>query len=109
MKRKHLYVIGPVTGKPDRNRAAFEEARGKLEAAGYKVTIPHDFIPEDALWGMAMRASLARILKRKLFGVATLAGWRESEGARLEEKVARATDVLVMPVDIWASMKGDRE
>lgn len=37
---KRLYLIGPVTGKPNDNREAFEEASARLEAEGYAVDIP---------------------------------------------------------------------
>lgn len=40
-----IYVIGPVTGRPDLNRPAFEAARRLLERRGYAVEVPHDTIP----------------------------------------------------------------
>jgi hypothetical protein len=32
-----LYIAGPMTGLPDYNYPAFEQARASLEAAGYRV------------------------------------------------------------------------
>ena len=43
-----IYVIGPVTGRPDLNRPAFEAARRLLERRGYAVEVPHD-TPRDGL------------------------------------------------------------
>lgn len=102
-----LYVIGPVTGRENLNRAAFEEARAKLEQAGYSVTTPHDIIPPDASHEDAMRASIGWITRRDRDGVAMLYEWDLSAGARLEYKVAVACGIRVYRVDKWLRMAGD--
>lgn len=102
-----LYVIGPVTGRENLNRAAFEEARAKLEQAGYSVTTPHDIIPPDASYEDAMRASIGWITRRDRDGVAMLYEWDLSAGARLEYKVAAACGIRVYRVDKWLRMAGD--
>ena len=102
-----LYVIGPVTGRENLNRAAFEEARAKLEQAGYSVTTPHDIIPPDASHEDAMRASIGWITRRDRDGVAMLYEWDLSAGARLEYKVAVACGIRVHRVDKWLRMAGD--
>lgn len=96
----NLYVIGPMADKPDLNRAAFDEARAKLVAAGYNVRIPHDFIPSDARHGQAMRMSLHNLLDNAE-GVALLNDWHESRGAMVELKVALACAVPVTFVNCW--------
>lgn len=83
-----LYVIGPVTGRENLNRAAFEDAREKLERAGYAVTIPHDLIPSDASHEDAILLSIKTMLCCD--GVAMLDDWDTSPGARLENRVATA-------------------
>lgn len=102
-----LYVIGPVTGRENLNRAAFEEARAKLEQAGYSVTTPHDIIPPDASHEDAMRASIGWITRRDRDGVAMLKEWDLSAGARLEYKVAVACGIRVHCVDTWQLMADD--
>lgn len=102
-----LYVIGPVTGRENLNRAAFEEARAKLERAGYSVTTPHDIIPPDASHEDAMRASIGWITRRDRDGVAMLYEWDLSAGARLEYKVAVACGIRAYRVDKWLRMAGD--
>lgn len=102
-----LYVIGPVTGRENLNRAAFEEARAKLEQAGYSVTTPHDIIPPDASHEDAMRASIGWITRRDRDGVAMLKEWDLSAGARLEYKVAVACGIRVHRVGKWLRMAGD--
>ncbi len=37
-----LYIAGPMTGLPDFNYPAFEEARAQLESEGYAVLCPTD-------------------------------------------------------------------
>ena len=101
-----LYVIGPVTGKPDLNRPAFEDARAELAAAGYGVSIPHDFIPPDADHARAMRMSLHNLLDNA-DGVAMLDGWASSDGARTEFEVAAACGIEARGVRSWVRLAKD--
>lgn len=95
-----IYVIGPVTGREDRNRAAFERARRTLEAEGHEVSTPLDFVPEDATHSMAMRMSLCWMLHTgRVEGVALLAGWEGSLGATVERVVANACGIPFGTVD----------
>lgn len=94
-----LYVIGPVTGRENLNRAEFERARKMLESRGYAVEIPHDSVPPDAEWGAAMAISTNRL--RFADGVARLNGWHASRGARLESKLARALGIPCKFVGGW--------
>lgn len=96
----NLYVIGPVTGMPDFNRAAFAEARARLTAAGYNARIPHDFIPPTATHEQAMRMSLRNLLDNA-DGIALLDGWYESRGATVEVNVAAACGITCKLVDLW--------
>lgn len=89
-----LYVCGPVSGVPGGNRAAFEEARRVLADAGYRPLVPHDLLPEDAPWHMAMRVCVSAMCS--CGGVCVLEGWGGSRGARLEVSIARQ---LKMPVN----------
>lgn len=100
-----LYVIGPVTGREDLNRAAFEDARAKLERAGYTVTIPHDFIPSDASHERAMQLSLWWIASAR-GDVAMLDDWATSPGALLENRVATACGLEAHCVGAWQLMAG---
>lgn len=82
-----IYVIGPVSGKPNRNRDEFERARKLLEKRGYEAEIPHDSIPADTGWLAAVQMSMRRL--KTADGVAKLNGWRKSTGARIEADLAR--------------------
>ena len=97
-----LYVIGPVTGRPDRNRAEFEAARARLEADGHEVTTPLDIVPPDATHERAMRVSLCwLLLTGRVDGVATLRDWFRSPGARVEQVVAEECGIEERDWDDW--------
>ena len=102
-----VYVIGPVTGKPGLNRAAFEEAREALMGLGHEAEVPHDFVPADASWESAMRLSLWHLATSDgsggpaYQGVARLDGWQESRGAALESACAVAFGIRTMDLAEW--------
>lgn len=100
-----LYVSGPVTGMPNRNREAFERAARILNAAiGCPVEIPHDTVPPDADWNAAMRMSLRAMLACD--GVAFLPGWQRSRGSRIERDTALAVDIPTGTVEWWEATGG---
>ena len=100
-----LYVIGPVTGRENLNREAFEDARGKLERAGYDVVIPHDVVLPGATHPVAMRLSIKTMLGCD--GVAMLIDWGESTGAKLEKRVAKMCGIETRYVSAWFRKKPD--
>ena len=103
-----IYVIGPVSGRENDNREAFEDARRRLEAAGYRVTIPHDKIAEGTDWQMAMRQSIREMLSvragRPVYGgVAELPGVFGSRGARCERGVCEQLGIPHKSVAEWCA------
>lgn len=111
---KHrLYLIGPVTGKPNDNIGGFERAREALRADGYAVDIPHDFVFSDAPYESAMIVSIHRLTmndpvptKARQYvphydGVALLDGWELSRGAKLERDIAVAVGIPCRPWKEW--------
>lgn len=98
-----LYISGPMTGIPEMNIPAFEEATKRLREWGYKVLSPHhafggqaklrrvDYMREDL--GMVMRAE----------GIVLLDGWADSVGARLEVAIGQE---LALPFYVLADLNG---
>lgn len=107
MKRQRwIYIIGPMTGKPNRNIDEFERVRRELDFAGHASEIPHDFIPEDCTRDEAMRISIEQICHYqkmwwKKSGIAMLDGMDDSEGATLEQAVAEACGIPCKPWREW--------
>ena len=100
-----LYVIGPVTGRENLNRRAFEDVKERLLDAGYDVLIPHDVVPPDATYEDAMRISIKTMLGCD--GVAMLIDWDESTGATLEKRVAEVCGIETHYVRAWFRKKPD--
>lgn len=100
---KRIYLIGPVTGKPNDNRAAFYEAAARLEEDGYAVDMPHAYTNLGEDWGFCMRRSITAMLaidhkSASLFdGIAMLDGWEESRGTLLEKHIAEALGIPCRP------------
>lgn len=116
-----LYISGPVTGIPEGNRPAFEEAQKELEAFGYAASKPHDFIKPGCPHDEAMFISIRQLtvgqfidgmppyqgfgivneVRPYYHGVALLDGWEQSDGAKLEKQVAEACGIPCKTVDEW--------
>lgn len=108
----NLYIIGPVTGIENENRAEFERAQSALLDAGYIAYIPHEVIPRDdqfgMLWGYNMKYSIRHIIcnydwhnEPPHFGIAMLDGWENSKGATIEHDLAVALGIPCKPWREW--------
>lgn len=110
----NLYLIGPVTGRPDGNLPEFDQAKIRLWKIGASVDIPHDYINERVGWEDAMLVSVHLLTQFDAMlhrdppayephydGVALLDGWEQSRGARLERQVAEACGIPCKTVGEW--------
>lgn len=103
-----LYVAGPMTGLPEFNYPAFNEAAERLQGAGYRVLNPVDSEQHNPTpgtpqpWDWYMRHALRMVLEAD--GLALLPGWRASRGARLEVRVADALCLPTRPAGAWVSV-----
>ena len=80
MKKKVVYISGPITGV-ERYWEAFEKAEDELEAAGY-IPLTPTRLPKGLTNEQYMRIDLAMIDAAD--AVLFLPGWRESAGTLTE-------------------------
>ena len=114
-----VYCSGPMTGKPDLNRPAFDAATKRLREQGHFVIDPHDLTPifgtseaiaksfeelyDPAYFESAVRPSLAKCIMdadlaavRSCDAIYLLRGWENSRGAKKELAEALAHGLQVM-------------
>lgn len=97
-----IYVAGPMSGRPDNNYPAFNEAAARLRDAGYTVINPAEFVPEPGKlysYPDLLRHDLQEMLQAH--AVATLDEWWESTGGRNEVNIAGLLKMPVRPVADW--------
>lgn len=99
-----LYIAGPMSGLPEFNYPAFEDAERTLDPH-FDVLSPHriDFdqgtTPGEHPWVWYMRHALRLLLDAD--GVALLPGWQDSRGAKIEHDLAVELGMPVRYVDHW--------
>jgi len=92
-----LYISGPMTGMPEHNRPEFNHVAARLRERGYEVVNPAELPSSPEMtWEDYMREDIRQMMGCQ--GVATLNGWSESRGARVEVNLARE---LKIPVLFW--------
>lgn len=88
-----------MTGEPNWNREAFNDAARQLREAGYDVVNPADSGFGRRAWSYYMRLGLRGLLDCD--AVALLPGWSHSRGATLEEHIAQELGMSVKYVETW--------
>lgn len=87
MHHQKIYIAGPMTGMPENNYPAFNEAAAMLRAQGYQVENPAENTPPACgTWQGYMRLALAQLAKCDTIYI--LPGWMNSKGARMEARNA---------------------
>ena len=103
-----IYLSGPMTGLPEYNYRAFHAAARQLRSLGHTVVNPAELHPHGWLrrllhrvlrvlrlvrgnppaptWVDYMRADVRALLECDV--IATLPGWEQSRGARIEVSIA---------------------
>jgi nucleoside 2-deoxyribosyltransferase len=102
-----IYVAGPMTGIPEHNYPAFDQAETDLRAAGYDVLNPvaseqHNTTGQPQTWRWYMRHSIPMVAAAD--GIALLPGWENSSGAQLEVHIAEALDLPTKALDAWTAV-----
>lgn len=99
---RSLYVAGPMTGYPDANYPAFNEAAQVLRDAGYTVVNPAEVSitrKERVHYVDFLREDLVQMLTCD--GIALLPDWFRSTGARNEIMVGGLLKMPVRTVSEW--------
>lgn len=102
---KMVYIAGPVTGRPDRNRSAFEDAAMTVQLLtglpSQRVKVPHSITSSYDSEAVAMQRCLNWICAQVEDGlypltVVLIDGWRDSLGTAVEVALARKLGVPVV-------------
>ncbi len=102
--KKRLYLCGPITGMPNYNRDAFNDAESALRSAGFDVFNPtKNGMPVDSPWEMHMRADIAQMMVCD--GLAVLKGAHFSRGAQIE--IQLAMELKIQPIRALEYWLGD--
>jgi hypothetical protein len=89
-----IYISGPMTGYPELNYPAFQNAAQQLRELGYAVISPHEVEPLEQTWVGYMRADIKALMDCQK--VVTLSGWENSRGARIEVNLAKELGMKVV-------------
>ena len=82
-----VYISGPISGMPDRNRRAFDQAELQLRQMGMEPVSPFSNGEDpNACWSEHMRADIALLVTCQ--AIVMLPGWIKSKGATLERNIA---------------------
>lgn len=96
--RPVVYISGPMTGYPDHNYPAFEQAARDIKDAGMVPLSPHTIGQHDG-WTHADYMRSALRMQCDATHVYMLPGWAASQGAQVEHIVARALGQTIMGAD----------
>lgn len=89
MKKRRIYLAGPMTGLPNLNFPAFHAEATRLRALGYDVVNPAEINTDPgADWSGCMRKDIAALVTCD--EIALLDGWMASKGAQLERTIGQA-------------------
>lgn len=92
--KKIIYLSGKMTGMPDFNYPAFNEAADNLRARGHTVMNPAENpVPACGSWEGYMRNAIAQVVQADT--IVLLPGWASSRGAVVEYELARTLKIAV--------------
>lgn len=92
---KTIYISGPMAGLPEGNVPAFNKAAQRLRGCGYSVLNPAELNSDRPPRHVCMRRDIEAIMRSN--AVATLRGWQNSPGAKLEVALAEELGIKVVP------------
>ena len=109
-----IYICGPITGMPDHNRQAFNEAANRLNSADtVRAVNPHTICADitaefrgtpEELWQACMKKDIAELLTCD--AVALLPGFSNSRGAMIECSIAENIGIQVYNIQHFYDILG---
>lgn len=89
MRKRRIYLAGPMTGIPEDNHPAFDEASRGLEAMGWAVHSPASSYNRSQTlpYELYMHAAVTLLLQAD--AIALMDGWQGSRGALMEILLAQ--------------------
>jgi len=99
---KHIYICGPVTGRPlEEARQHFDTVEKNIHTAATDMSTctsnPMRLCPPGTEWHQAMKICIRELVQ--LDGIALLQGWQHSKGAFLELKLAEELHIPVVYIE----------
>lgn len=105
MKKRIIYLSGPMKGKPERNYPLFNDVTKQLRDAGHRVYNPAEF-PHDYNSGpFPLRQAFAVycvFIALEADTIVMLPDWENSAGARTERELARMCGVEIIEWENWS-------
>jgi len=95
-----IYISGPITGRKDFNREAFDKAGIIIQGLGFDPVSPFDVSPyhPGKKWIDYMLEDIPAMLKCE--AVAALPGWIWSRGARIEIAIAWMLKIKIIKIKV---------
>lgn len=89
------YLSGPMTGLPDHNRPAFNEAAAQLRSHGFTVWNPAEEFDATVIYPrkVYLRKDIEALLKCD--AIVMIDGWENSAGAKLELDIAKELELPI--------------
>lgn len=108
--QSRAYICGPMTGLPDLNHPAFNEAAQRLRDAGFEAVNPVDLNPpplknlanmtqafQESIWRACMKRDIAAMVLCDV--LVLLPNWSQSRGAMIEVQLAESLGIPAWPFD----------
>ena len=90
-----IYISGPMTGIPEFNFPAFNQAATRLRGCGLDVVNPAEINKDTTMsWEDCMRADIKALCDCDT--IVMLPGWENSKGAHLEVHIAHRLGIRVL-------------
>ena len=96
-----IYVSGPMSGKPEFNKAAFEEAATVLKQLGHHPVTPFDLDVVEPVKFHDWTENMKRDIKYlpSFDAVLLMDDWDESKGATIEAGIAQVLSIPLFKFD----------